>query len=145
MKSVIAALVVLGSLNAGAAANRLYTCKGVSDPDFANVYIYKIDGKFVATINVLYGDGDNFATDTIELDRLQDGNDSVQTFVQVEGSYPAPPEPETEPGEEYKPTYQTRHVQLSVPYLAGDGHMITPRGPHKEEIEEEFNCKPAKR
>lgn len=81
-------LLLLGISIPSFAARLEWDCESGSDPDKVDVQIYSEGKKTLMVLQEYFGDGDGYAEDLIEVRRLDDGNDSVLTYEQVENARP---------------------------------------------------------
>ncbi len=96
------------------AAQLEWDCGSGSDPDKVDVQIFNEGKKTLMRLQEYYGDGDGYAEDLIEVQRLDDGNDSVLTYQQVENARPK------RGNIRVRPTRESRNVVLRFAPLNKD-------------------------
>jgi hypothetical protein len=107
-------LFLMGVSISSFAARLEWDCESGSDPDKVDVQIYSEAKKTLMKLQEYFGDGDGYAEDLIEVRRLDDGNDSVLTYEQVENVQPK------KGNIRVKPTRESRGVVFRFAPLSKD-------------------------
>jgi hypothetical protein len=132
MKKVLLSAIAMLSLGLSnqALAAEIWDCGGESDPDHIDVSVHKEGEKYFMVLREYYGDGDSYAEDAVQVERIAPHLADFVTFVQVPNKYPR-----TKLAK--KATKETEGAVLRIAlFKGGDSNVIGRSGPSGNELME---------